>query len=370
MKIGAGQGHRLKLAGSSKFGLLFMLAMLFLLLVFLFNTALFNMYRLGRDISFANNLAFYAAALFAMLGICSLAGMFFVKTVFRPICELSLATAKIASGDFRERIKPAGFDEVKDLANNFNAMACALEGAEMLKADFVDNVSHEFKTPLISIRGFAKLLRSHSGLPGSVQKEYLEFIIRESERLSKLSESILSLSKLQAEGNSASQRAQEEFSLDESLRQAILACEPLWRKKDISMAVELEDAVFWGNAKLLSQVWLNIIENSIKFTDKGGSIKVSLREATRGGGYAAVEIEDDGIGMDGESASRIFDRFYQADRSRSTPGNGLGMALAKKIVDISDGRISVESALGKGTKVTVLLPAGRARAHTSAAARR
>ena len=272
------------------------------------------------------------------------------KRMAYPIIMISNATKKIASGDFDVRIEEtAHSDEIGELQRNFNLMARELKSNEYLKKDFVSNVSHEFKTPLSVILGYAKLLEEDQ-ITETERKEYASQIVRESERLSNLAANILRLSKLD---NQEISEKPDVFHMDEQIRQCVLLLEPKWSKKQIEFNIDLPSILFTGNEELLSQVWMNLIENAIKFSRDNGEISISMHFQDN---MVEVAISDCGIGMDGETSKRIFERFYQGDSSHAKEGNGLGLSIVKRIVAMHGGKIDVKSKPNAGTKFTVWLP--------------
>lgn len=271
------------------------------------------------------------------------------KRFLKPIRSLVSATEKISKGDFTVQVKTPSNRELRELVNNFNRMTKSLGSIDTLGKDFLNNVSHEFKTPIASIRGFATLLKDDD-ISAQEREEYLDIIINESDRLSQLSSNILSLSRLE---NQTVLTDCSEFSLDEQLRRVILTLEPQWSEKRIDVEVKLEPVTILANEELLWQAWMNIIGNAVKFTPEDGWIGISL---TTESDNAVVKISDNGIGMNEEQSKRVFDKFYQCDKSHSGLGNGLGLSLAKRIIDLSEGGITVESEEGKGSAFTVSLP--------------
>lgn len=278
----------------------------------------------------------------------TLAALFGHRTL-KPVRDLIAATREIANGNFAVRVNLPGPDEVQELGNSFNKMAQELASIETLRADFINNFSHEFKTPIVSIRGFAKLLKKDT-LSRALRDEYIDIIITESERLTTLATNVLALSKLDNQGIITERTS---FQLDEQIRRVILVLEPEWRKKDLNLQVELDPLLFSGNEELLQQAWLNLIQNAIKFTPQGGKIAVILMDTDD---TVTVRITDNGIGMDEITKQHLFDRFYQGDRSHTGEGNGLGLALVKRIVELSAGTIGVKSQPGTGSSFTVELP--------------
>lgn len=271
------------------------------------------------------------------------------KRFLRPIREMNKATKLIAKGNFNVRVSVPKNAEMGELVNNFNRMTRDLGSTETLQRDFINNVSHEFKTPLASISGFAKLMQS-GGLSEEQQAEYAGIIAEESDRLARLSSSILQLTRLD---NASSLSGVTEFSLDEQLRRTIVLLAGQWEPKNIDMEVEVEEITLRGNRELLGEVWMNLLTNAIRFTPEGGHISVRASELLDD---IQVEVEDDGCGMTPEVKARVFERFYQADRSRSNEGNGLGLALVKRVVELSGGSVEVESAPGSGSVFRVRLP--------------
>lgn len=286
-------------------------------------------------------------------GILNLCALHYIS---KPFKKLEDATREVAAGNFDIRISVKGPQEVEALAQSFNLMAEELGGIETLRSDFISNVSHEFKTPVASIGGFAKLLKKEDITPEK-RRKYTDIIIKESKRLSALTGNILFLSKLERQGIMTDNT---HFLLDEQIRQAVLFLEPEWSRKSQEIATELFACSYFGNEEMLMQVWVNLIGNAIKFTGDAGTIRVRTRRAETEEEGIIVTIEDDGIGMDPSAIKHIFDKFYQCDTSHSVEGNGLGLPMVKRILEISGGTISVISEKGTGTCVSVRLPLGRA----------
>jgi len=270
------------------------------------------------------------------------------KTMVNRVLELSLAAKEIARGNFSVRVSDIDrHDEVYQLALDFNRMAEQLQRNEYMRKDFISNVSHEIKTPLSVINGYVDLLLEE---PEAAEgKEYLEIISRESRRLLRISQNMLHISQLD---NDSIRKTNETFRLDEQLRQVILLLEPHWSSKDIELDINLDECFYTGDPELLVQVWVNLLDNAIKFTPASGKIAIGLQEHDR----IQVTVADTGIGMDQEAQQRIYEQFYQGDRSRRREGAGLGMSIVKRIIDLHEGDISIHSALGEGTKIDVFLP--------------
>jgi len=272
-----------------------------------------------------------------------------VRSIVKPIKRLSKASKEVAKGNFDIEVKIKCSDEIGQLTSDFNLMTKELKNIDFLRKDFVSNVSHEFKTPITSIRGFAKLIRDGE-LSKDQLDEYSEIIVDESERLSLLSSNLLKISEL----DSKMIREQATvFSLDEQIRKAILILEVLWSNKEIEFDIELEEAKITADEHLLQEVWLNLIQNAIKFSNQKGIIKISL---FKGLDKVRVEITDNGAGIAQEDKELIFDRFYKGDKSHSKEGNGLGLVIVKKIVELSCGKIDFQSELNQGSTFMVELP--------------
>lgn len=274
---------------------------------------------------------------------------FMGKNILHPIHDLIRATSEVSRGHFNVRVNVPSDKEYGDLARNFNKMAQELSGIETLRGDFISNVSHEFKTPLASIQGFAKLLQDEN-ISEEDRKEYTQVIIDETSRLSKLSSNILKLTKLE---NQTTIGKKTRFSLDEQIRKIILVLEHEWSKKDINLDIDLEEIWYVGNEELMAQIWQNIINNAIKFTPEHGEISVKLFRSEIG---IVSKISDNGPDIPKEIIDKIFDKFYQGDHSRATEGNGLGLALVKRVVDLCGGKVYVENLFEGGVCFTVELP--------------
>jgi signal transduction histidine kinase len=237
-------------------------------------------------------------------------------------------------------------------------MARQLNQTEQMRQEFISNVSHELQSPLTSIRGFALVLRN-DGLTGEERAHYLEIIENESQRLSRITDNLLRLASLEADQAPFEPRL---YRLDRQIREQILACEPQWSAKDIEMDVFLDEVSLNADADLLSQVWINLIHNSIKFTRPGGLVEMWLEQA---GEWVEFKIRDSGPGIPDEDLGRVFERFYKADkaRQRSKEGSGLGLSIAQKIVQMHGGEIWVERSQpgqnGAGAVFRVRLPAKR-----------
>lgn len=267
-----------------------------------------------------------------------------------PITCLRKAMKEVAGGNFHVAMQSdSKLKEVRDIYESFNRMVKELGNTETLQTDFISSVSHEFKTPINAIEGYASLLQDHHQSPEE-QETYIEKILFNTRRLSTLTGNILLLSKI----NNQSIRPQRTvFRLDEQIRQAIVALEQKWTEKNIDFDVELDKVTYSGYESLLLHVWSNLIDNAIKFDPPGGMICLRLRQADD---EAVFTIDDNGPGIAPEEQERIFHKFYQSDSSREMSGNGLGLALVKQIVEFSGGTVSVENLPEAGCRFTVRLP--------------
>ena len=239
--------------------------------------------------------------------------------------------------------------EVQTTLRNFNALVREMNRINNVTNDFVSSVSHEFKTPLTAIEGYAMLLQD-TGLTQAERDEYLDKILYNTHRLSTLVGNILMLSKLE---NQSLSDQRSTFRLDEQLRQAVVMLEPQWEEKSLSFRAELDAVSVTACEPLLLQVWTNLIGNAIKFSEPGQELSLRLLDQTE---CAVVSVMDHGCGMTPGVQARIFEKFYQGDSSRKAMGNGLGLPLVKRIVELSDGVIEVDSAPGQGSTFRVILP--------------
>ena len=278
--------------------------------------------------------------------------------VLKPLSELIKGTKRVMEGDYSVRIDVGWVEkrtirELRALIRDFNEMVEELQNTEMFRRDFISNFSHEFKTPLASIRGFARQL-CEGGLDPEQQREFSKIILDETEYLSVMSQNTLLLTNIE---NRDIVPDRTDFSLDEQLRTCMLRLEPQWSGKDIEIDMEeMENVRFFWNEQLLAHIWNNLFDNAVKFTPEGGTIRVSCK---RENSTVKVTVSDSGCGISEDALPHIFEKFFQADRSHATNGNGLGLALVKKIVELDGGDINVVSAPGQGTVFTVTLRDGK-----------
>ena len=271
------------------------------------------------------------------------------KYFFSPLKEIANAMEKVAEGDFSVRLESKSkAKEIQEVYSGFNMMASELQSIEILKTDFISDVSHEIKTPACAIEGYATLLSGAENL-GEEQEEYVSKILFNTRRLSSLTGNILLLSKLE---NQSIPTNRTRFSLDEQIRQAIVGLEALWEKKNVEFDADMKSVEYFGCESLMYHVWSNIISNAIKFSPEGGTVRIIIGQTED---KIEVSVSDSGPGVSDEIKKRIFDKFYQGDTSHKTEGNGLGLALVKGILDMEGGRISVENGSEGGARFTVTL---------------
>lgn len=318
-----------------------------------FSVHLSNRLNLWRFLSFPLT-SLHFVTLLALISILfgSLISMFALRHVLNPIMELSKAMQKVAKGDYTIRLEPPPHgpkSEMYDLWGSFNQMVQELGSTETLHADFVSNVSHEFKTPLAAISGYATLLQDDT-LTVEERNEYVNTIIQSTKALTKMTGNILSLSRLETQTIISEK---ESFRVDEQIRQCILRLEPVWSARNLNIDPDLDRIIWNGNVELTSHIWTNLLENAVKFTPPGGEIRITAQEKDP---WLVITFQDSGIGMSPEVQAHIFDKFYQGDPSHKKKGNGLGLALVRKIVTLYGGSIQVESQPDLGSSFRILLP--------------
>ena len=275
------------------------------------------------------------------------------NAVLKPLSLLIKATKQVAGGDYSVKLEIGWVEkytirELRELIRYFNEMTEELRHTELFRKDFISSFSHEFKTPLVSIRGFARQLYEGDLTPER-QREFSKIILDETEYLSELSQNTLLITNLE---NKDIVTERTLFSLDEQLRGCMIRLEPQWSAKNIEIEMDLEEIGYFWNEQLLAHVWNNLFDNAMKFTENGGAIRVSCKKH---GSEITVAVSDSGRGIPEDALPHIFEKFYQADSSHATRGNGLGLPLAKRIIELCGGDISVESAAGAGTTFTVKL---------------
>ena len=275
-----------------------------------------------------------------------------IKGFYKPINKLKNAMNKVSKGEFEKVENNNSDDEIAELIEIYNKMVSDLKNMEIISNDFVSAVSHEIKTPLSSIKGYASMLKNQD-ISKDEKLKYINKILIATDNLSNLTNNILNISKIE---NTALIK-NKNFSLDEQLRECILLLENKWSEKNLNLVINIEPINIFSNKELCQSVFVNILENAIKFTPTNKNIKINLFKICKNSSdYAVFEVQDSGVGISQKNLTRIFDKFFQADSSRMTEGNGLGLALVKKIMDRLNGIIEVESSLGIGSCFKVYFP--------------
>ena len=283
----------------------------------------------------------------ASIFIGSMMSVLIYNYIFHDFDKYLKAMRQVARGNFEVKM-PQSDNYLNEMYESFNIMVQSLKSIETLKTDFISNFSHEFKTPISSICGFAKLLKNPS-LSEDERNDYINIIITESNRLTYLAQNTLALSKLE---NQELVFEKKRYFLDEQLRTCVLLFQTELEEKSIDVDISEDEVAYYGNEALLSQLWINLISNSIKFTPVGGKIQITASGAADN---VVVSVTDTGCGMEAETIAHVFEKFYQGEKSRTVAGNGLGLSIVKKILQIADGKIEIHSEIGKGSKFTVTL---------------
>lgn len=292
--------------------------------------------------------------LFLLLLCCLLLGgiiaLYVGKVIINPIQRIGKAFHDLSEGDFSVKVpEDESIDEIRKIAKQFNAMTYDLANIETLRKDFVINVSHEFKTPISSIEGYATLLQNPQ-LSLEKRIHYIDKILANTRKLSTLTSNMLLLTKLENQGFITNNNT---YRLDEQIRKNILLLEDKWENKNIQFTIDLPIQEYYGSENLLDHVWYNILDNAIKYSFQNDTILINMRKDNY---YIVIEISDHGLGMTDDIIKHIFEKFYQGDSSRKNEGNGLGLSLVKQILDICKGEINVISEINKGSTFIVKLP--------------
>ena len=318
------------------------------LIVIVIATALALMYRVAiTDMHMIGVLSM----LVPIVVLVTLVNFLFTRFIYRYLDKISVAMQKVADGDYTVRLDAEKDQPFRELYRNFNTMAEELGGVEMLKNDFINGYAHELRTPITSINGFAEMLLNDDGtLSREEKRSYLEIIASESRRLADLAGNSLLMSRLDTQKIIPDKKP---FSLDEQLRRCSILLSGQWTEKELDMTMDLDEAVYVGDYDLMQHLWINLLTNAVKYTPKGGSITVTLKNEEK---FIAVSVADTGKGISPEDRERIFDKYYQTDKSHSKRGLGLGLAICKRIVQLCNGTLEVESEVGVGSTFTVRLP--------------
>lgn len=323
---------------------------IFLLTILFVFTGIFVLQKLGIHIlDEASRIPVFLFAA-ASLSVGTVLALIAGKYILKPIRTVGQAADEIAGGNYSVRISLKGPDEFTQLGNSFNHMAEELNSVELLRTDFVNNFSHEFKTPIVSIRGFAKILK-RDDLTDAERNEYLNIIIDESERLTELATNVLSLTKLEQQSILTDTR---QCNITEQIRLAAAMMYSKWPQKDVSFDFDCGERYVYGNEELLKQVWINMLDNAVKFSPDHSSVKISIIERITS---TTVSIGNNSSPISKDSSAHIFDKFYQGDTSHTEKGNGLGLAIVKRIVELHNGTIQLVPGSGKSTVFEITLPA-------------
>ncbi len=306
-----------------------------------------------RNQVFAENLDYDPIFAVGMIGpMAALTGVLFAGFAFRlsrHINGLTGALRRMADGDLSVRLAPEDGGPLAAAYEDFNTMAGELQSVQTLRSDFIQNFSHEFKTPISAIVGFTELLQEPDCAPED-QAQYLDVILQESRRLADLAESTLLLSKLDTQ---TMPLKRVPYALDEQIKQCAILFSDAWAKKQITFSAELEDVTYQGDADMMRHVWVNLLSNAVKYTPEGDEIEVRMEQRE---GTIAVAISDTGIGMTPEVQAHVFDKYYQGDLSHRTQGLGLGLSIVRRILELCGGRIHIQSQPGVGSTFWVFLP--------------
>jgi len=298
----------------------------------------------------ASDMLLFMAIVSAIIG--AVLALLTSRIPLRPVNRIINRMNSLASGDFSVRLSFGKLLErhptITELKESFNTLATELESTEMLRSDFVDNFSHEFKTPIVSIAGFAKLLR-RGNLTAEQRDEYLEVIETESLRLASLATNVMNLTRVE---NRTILTDVSTYNLSEQLRGCVLLLEDKWAKKNLAFSLEFPEYDITANEELLKQVWINLLDNAVKFTPEGGLFEITILQSRDS---IAVSVINEGPEIPSEAREKIFRKFYQAEESHAGHGSGIGLAVVKRIVDLHGGTVDVRSGGGM-TTFTVTLP--------------
>ncbi|MEO1772630.1 sensor histidine kinase [Candidatus Enterococcus ferrettii] len=328
--------------------------MIFLIMVLLLGFFVTSMFVLNRfDIlSTRQEQHIFPLAIISLLSLLIGLGVSAIvsKRILHPIASLRQAMTQVAKGDLTVQLtEDQKVEDVEQLYHDFNVMVKELSSIETLRNDFVSTVSHEFKTPVATIRGYVQLLQNEQLKPEQ-RRIYLERMLDGTLQLSQLTDNVLHLTKLESQ---SIQFPKESFQLDEQIREVILFLQPKWETQQLQLDIDLEETCYKGNEEFLYHVWLNLLDNAIKYSPPESKLTVSLRKVEGG---LEIAICDEGLGLSPEESQHIFEKFYQADTSRKIKGNGLGLTLVKQIIHLHHGSINVSSQLGQGSHFIIYLP--------------
>lgn len=328
-------------------GVAFLIHIITILVV---NIILFNLIQLGIQVETKLDGALYFISINGIVSFIIGAVLTFIIGRFpkNPIYRVIDGMNQLAEGNYKMRLHLGEFKMDREIASSFNSLAEELENTEMLRSDFINNFSHEFKTPIVSIAGFAKLLRKQN-LPEEKRQEYLTIIEEESLRLSYMATNVLNLTKVE---NQTIVTDKETYNLSEQIRTCVLMLERKWSKKNIDFSLEFTEHMIYASENLMKEVWINLIDNAVKFSPEQEKVEIIIKENDE---EISVSVTNQGSEISEKEQNKIFNKFYQADESHSSEGNGVGLAIVKKVTELHDGRVMVESNHNK-TIFTIVLP--------------
>lgn len=281
--------------------------------------------------------------------ILAVSNYFMFKNTYKQFADLADGLEKAVEGDYYAKLDPSKAGVLAKVYRNFNRVTDELKNVHSMQEDFVNNYSHELRTPISSIKGFSEMLLEDN-VSEEDRKKYLNIILDSANRLNRLAEESIIMTKL----DSQVILEKEEYSLSEQLRNCIIMFEPTWSARNIEINVKLEDITYNGNKDIMQHLWMNLINNSIKYNKENGKIDIILNKDSEEN--VVVTISDDGIGMTEEQISHIFEKYYQVEKSKATKGLGLGLTIVNRILGLVNGKIDVTSTLDKGSTFTVILP--------------
>ena len=299
---------------------------------------------IGIDEQWYWMIAFSATSVAIGLSLAALLG----RIIFKPVDTVLEGMTKLSEGDFSVRVNLDKYDGMKQLANTFNSLAKELDNTEILRSSFVNEISHELKTPIVSLSGLISLMKNEN-LSEEKRAQYLAIMEEEAARLTQMTSSALYLSKIETQSILS---GKSRFNVSEQIRSCMLLLERKWEKKQLSPVLDFEEYTVLANEDMLKQVWLNLIDNAIKFANQKSELYISARKI---GGSISVSVQNHGAPIPESERSLIFTKFYQCDKSRSTEGNGIGLSIVKHIVDLHGGSVSVDCKNGV-TSFTVKIP--------------
>lgn len=331
-------GRTKKLLKKMQLSLMFGIVVFMILLLTLFLSFLLFLYFDSFGIPKSDQIEHFPLFWFAITSLIvgTILSILLSSLPLKPIREIMEAVDQVADGNYDVRLSIKGPDEFQQLGNKFNDMAKELSSVEMLRSDFVNNFSHEFKTPIVSIRGFAKMLKRND-LTVEERNEYLDIIISESERLTELATNVLNLSKIEQQTIVTDKK---NVNVSEQIRLVIALLDNKWSEKHLNITFDCEEHFLYGNEEMLKQVWINLLDNAIKFTPEYGNIKIDMQTESE---KHVIYFQNDTSNLSDDIIKHIFDKFYQGDTSHTTKGNGLGLTLVKKIVELHNGEIHVDN---------------------------